>query len=315
MKIACIGKGGSGKTTVCALLARAVAAEGGHIVAYDADVNQHLGLSLGISREELQNMRLLGQEQLVVKAFLRGENPRINSADEMFKTTPPGRGSRLIAAESNDIYELFGHKKDGITLLRVGPMDEADVGVNCYHGKNGIVELLLSHTVDTENDRILVDATAGTDSLASGLFARVHGLVLVVEPTLHSTEVYHQMTELARAYRMPLLVVANKIEADDDLDFIIKTIGTEPVAVIPRSQTIRRIERGEQVAWPEFENNLRQALVKLNQHIGSLPANWDDYHQKGCDLHRANAASWINSRHGILAEEQIDPDFSPGQAI
>lgn len=316
MKIACIGKGGSGKTTICALLARAAAHSGQQVVAYDADVNQHLGLSLGIPQEELAAMRLIGHEQAVIKAFLRGSNPLISSEDMMFKTTPPGPGSRLLqTGVTNELYESFGYEKDGIRLLRVGPISESDVGVNCYHGKNGIVELLLGHTVDSDEDRILVDVTAGTDSLASGLFARVHGLVLVVEPTLHSTAVYHQIAELARAYRIQLLPVANKIETADDRRFIAETLGVEPVAVIPRSQAVRRIERGEMVVWTDFEDELQTALLGLNDHIATLHSNWDEYFQKGCDLHRATAAGWINTRHNIKAEEQIDPDFSVAEAI
>lgn len=48
MKIAVVGKGGSGKTTTSAILARTLARAGHRVVALDCDTNPNLGLSLGI---------------------------------------------------------------------------------------------------------------------------------------------------------------------------------------------------------------------------------------------------------------------------
>ncbi|CAM5528647.1 hypothetical protein SFUMM280S_03018 [Streptomyces fumanus] len=48
MRIAFVGKGGSGKTTLSALLIRHLAATGAPVVAIDADINQHLGAALGL---------------------------------------------------------------------------------------------------------------------------------------------------------------------------------------------------------------------------------------------------------------------------
>ena len=43
MRIAFVGKGGSGKTTTAAAFSRYLAAHGRPVVAVDADINQHLG--------------------------------------------------------------------------------------------------------------------------------------------------------------------------------------------------------------------------------------------------------------------------------
>ena len=51
MKIAVVGKGGAGKTTTSAILARTLARSGHHVVALDCDTNPNLGLSLGIGIE------------------------------------------------------------------------------------------------------------------------------------------------------------------------------------------------------------------------------------------------------------------------
>ena len=47
MRIAFVGKGGSGKTTTAAAFGRYLAARGRPVVAVNADINQHLAVALG----------------------------------------------------------------------------------------------------------------------------------------------------------------------------------------------------------------------------------------------------------------------------
>jgi hypothetical protein len=47
MRIAFVGKGGSGKTTAVAMFSRHVAEHSHRVVAIDADINQHLAQGLG----------------------------------------------------------------------------------------------------------------------------------------------------------------------------------------------------------------------------------------------------------------------------
>ncbi len=51
MKIAFTGKGGSGKTTTTATIARLLAKKGKKVIALDCDANPNLGLSLGLGLE------------------------------------------------------------------------------------------------------------------------------------------------------------------------------------------------------------------------------------------------------------------------
>lgn len=53
MKLGVIGKGGAGNTTVAALLARVWSGRGFRVIAIDADSNPNLGLSLGLSLDEV----------------------------------------------------------------------------------------------------------------------------------------------------------------------------------------------------------------------------------------------------------------------
>jgi len=56
MKIAVVGKGGSGKTTVSAVLARSFARQGHKVVGLDCDTNPNLGLSLGVGDTETERL-------------------------------------------------------------------------------------------------------------------------------------------------------------------------------------------------------------------------------------------------------------------
>lgn len=56
MKIAVTGKGGVGKTTFSATIARLYAEEGRQVLAADVDPDAALGLALGFSEEELDKI-------------------------------------------------------------------------------------------------------------------------------------------------------------------------------------------------------------------------------------------------------------------
>lgn len=57
MRLAISGKGGAGKTTISATLARLLAREGYHVTAIDGDPNPNLGVALGLSAEQLSRLQ------------------------------------------------------------------------------------------------------------------------------------------------------------------------------------------------------------------------------------------------------------------
>lgn len=56
MRIAVVGKGGSGKTTTSAVVARSLAREGSRVVALDCDTNPNLGISLGLGDDQTEQL-------------------------------------------------------------------------------------------------------------------------------------------------------------------------------------------------------------------------------------------------------------------
>ncbi len=77
MKLAVVGKGGSGKTTTSAVVARTLARKGLPVVALDCDSNPNLGISLGVGDEETE--RLVSMRQ----SLDEGEQQHAPSWDEL----------------------------------------------------------------------------------------------------------------------------------------------------------------------------------------------------------------------------------------
>lgn len=56
MKVAIVGKGGSGKTTTAAIVSRTLARRGLSVFALDCDTNANLGISLGVGEEVTEQL-------------------------------------------------------------------------------------------------------------------------------------------------------------------------------------------------------------------------------------------------------------------
>ena len=57
LRIAVCGKGGSGKSMISGALARQLAQRGHQVIAVDADPNPNLGISLGVDRDLVEDMK------------------------------------------------------------------------------------------------------------------------------------------------------------------------------------------------------------------------------------------------------------------
>jgi CO dehydrogenase maturation factor len=104
MKIAVVGKGGSGKTTVAALLARTLARRGLPVIALDCDTNPNLGISLG-----------LGPDRTGALVAIR---------QEMDAEPEPEH-----AATAEELLTRFGDRgPDGVRFAVVSKIEQADPG-------------------------------------------------------------------------------------------------------------------------------------------------------------------------------------------
>ncbi|WBO62892.1 ATP-binding protein [Streptomyces camelliae] len=313
MRVAFVGKGGSGKTTLSALFSRHLARSGAPVVAVDGDINQHLAYALGLDEDEGFAAPPLSARTGEIKDYLRGANPRIASRDAMVKTTPPGRGSRLLRLLGDDeIHRHHVQAVGGVPLMVTGAFGESDLGVACYHSKLGTVELYLNHLVDGPGEYVVVDMTAGADAFASGLFTRFDMTFLVVEPTRKSVSVYRQYRDHAAEFGIPVAVVGNKITGEDDLLFLKEHVGDDLLAHCEQSPYVRAQEQGG--GHGELEPHNTRTLDLLRTAVDGRPKDWATFQKHAVEFHLRNAAAWADEATGQDLATQVDPDFHHGPA-
>jgi CO dehydrogenase maturation factor len=308
MKIAFAGKGGSGKTTLSSLFVRHLAAQGLPVTAVDADINQHLAEALGASEPPA-----LGAHLTEIKEYLRGDNPRISSAAAMVKTTPPGRGSRLLRHGGPDpVHDLAVDTPCGARLLATGPFDEEDLGVACYHSKTGAVELYLNHLIDGPGEYVVVDCTAGADSFASGLFTRFDLTVLVAEPTRKGISVCRQWQGYSAGYDTALALAGNKVQGPEDEAFLREHAAGDLLACFGHEPAVRAMEQGRPFDLHDLSQATRTGLGALQARLDAQPRDWDRYTRQAAEFHRKNARAWASAAAGEDLAAQVDPEFTLG---
>ena len=103
MKIAVIGKGGSGKTTLSGIIARSLARSGRQVIALDCDVNPNLGISLGLGLERTTELAAIRQSM--------------------------GEGEAEHAPGVEELLRRFGvEAPDGVRLAVISKIDEPNPG-------------------------------------------------------------------------------------------------------------------------------------------------------------------------------------------
>lgn len=160
MKLGVVGKGGVGKTTVCAMLARTYARRGERVVAIDTDSNPNLAVSLGLSPEDTESIPVLPRALIV------------------------GSPSSLTAEQL--LAEYGRPTPDGITMISAIKVTQAGGGCTC--SGHATVRSLLGQVMAEHADVTLVDMEAGLEHLSrsGGTLAYADVLLVVMEPSRKS---------------------------------------------------------------------------------------------------------------------------------
>ena len=208
MKIAVAGKGGAGKTTICATMARHLARSGHRVVAIDGDTNPNLGPALGLAPGTAQPDFL--PTSLVARRF---EGPRL---------TEP-------VAEVLDRYAAAA--PDGVRLLRMGAPEHADEG--CLCSAHATVRALLADLDADGHQLTLLDLEASPEHLSRGTAGSADVLLLVAEPYFRSLEAVRLQAGLAAETAISrVVVVANKCRSQSDFDAIDEFCGRHGIELI-----------------------------------------------------------------------------------
>lgn len=217
VKIAVAGKGGAGKTTICATLARLLARAGHDVVAIDGDSNPNLGPALGVAANEPLPGFL--PPSLVARRF---------------------DGPRLTASVDVVLDRHATVAPDGVRLLRMGTPEHADEG--CLCSAHATVSALMADLDAADRYLALLDLEASPEHLSRGTARNADVLLLVAEPYFRSLEAVRLQASLAAETAIGrVAAVANKCRTATDDDAIAEFCHRhriELVGRIPYSETV-----------------------------------------------------------------------------
>jgi CO dehydrogenase maturation factor len=307
MRVAFLGKGGAGKTTTAAGFIKYAATRHPFVLAVDADVNAHLKSALNAEGEAKQ----LGLHFDEITSYLRGQRTDLGERP-IIGTTPPSLKSNFITAKPDSPFiEKYGLKHGNITLITVGTYQEEDVGGSCYHEKLKSLAGIFHHMLDTDDDIVIADTTAGTDNVATSLSFAYDLNIFVVEPTEKSVKVFTDYVEIAGNIANKTYIIGNKIDGDEDSEFIQQTVGKDRyLGSIPLSQNLKKFEQGELDALTCFHNEQFGAFARLYDLLRSQKRDWNSYLDRLRKTYKWDCERWYSDFYGVNLQEGLDEEFT-----
>jgi CO dehydrogenase maturation factor len=226
MKVAITGKGGVGKTTVAASLARALRDLGHQVVAVDADPDANLAGTLGYRGPDITPL-------VKLKALIQ---ERVGGGD--------GWGGFLrMNPRVDDIPQEFGVVVDGIRVLVMGTIDRGRRGCACP--ENVLLREVLNHLILDAQQDVIVDMEAGVEHLGRGTPEGVDLMLVVVEPGWASLQTARRVVALAADLGIKRIgAVANRVASEADLMLMRTHLSSPPLlATLPADPELEREAR------------------------------------------------------------------------
>ena len=198
LRIAVAGKGGAGKTTLSATLARLLARRGRDVLVIDGDSNPNVAVALGLDRDRAEAL-----EPLPTGLVSRRLNQKV-----------------ALVEPVEGVLERHGAvAPDGVRVVLMAMPAHADEG--CLCSAHATVSALLNDVGDNDDMVAVLDLEASPEHLSRGTTRNVDALLLVVEPYYRSYETARRMAALAA--ELPIgrvAVVANKLRSQEDAQAI-----------------------------------------------------------------------------------------------
>lgn len=219
MKIAISGKGGVGKTTLAALLAKEAVAQGDKVLAVDADPDANLASTLGIDAQgitPLIELRELIEERAGTGGLIK-LNPKVD-----------------------DIPDNYSVYKDGIKLMVMGTIRKGGAGCACP--ENSFLRSLLQHVLFDRDELVIVDMEAGIEHLGRATAKGVDAMIVVVDPDRRSLETAERIIKLAKDIDLKrVFIIGNGVRDASDKDYIQHNLpaGTPLIGFISYNDRIR----------------------------------------------------------------------------
>ena len=250
--IAIAGKGGTGKTTVAALLVKLLAQKG-LVLAVDADPSTNLNLALGLPLEIKGTIGHVREKltQDIAKGWL---SPTITKQDYLF----------------GKIMESLVESK-GFDLLAMGRPE----GPGCYCAPNEFLRASLDQLVkDYKYSYIVMDCEAGMEHISRQTTRDLDILLILANPTMRSITVAARIKELIGELRTAvgrIGLIVNRVNGTlpPEIEKAIADFGLELIATIPEDPNMDDLEiKGRPITELPQDSPLQQSVREMARGIG-----------------------------------------------
>jgi CO dehydrogenase maturation factor len=253
VKIAVGGKGGVGKTTVCAVWAQLLAQDGFDVLAIDADPNTNLASALGVPSEQSPEP-LVKMKELIAERTSTSKD----AIGAYFKLNP----------KVSDLPEKYSVDVNGLKLLVLGGITQAGAGCACPEG--AFLKALLTYTILQRQEVVLVDLAAGVEFLGRASIRGIDALVVVVEPGSRSIETAINIARMGKDLGIKqVAAIANKITDASQVETIKSQLAKANITVLASIEYNAAVQEADLQkrdvfqASPELVQRLREAKTAL----------------------------------------------------
>ena len=226
--IALAGKGGTGKTTVAALIIRYLIENSkGSILAIDADPASNLNMVLGMEVE--QTIGDIREDML-----------------DMVQTSGALAGSMPGGMSKHDYLDyqvqMAMEEGDRVDLLVMGRPE----GPGCYCAANQMLRVIVDR-IGKQYDYVVIDNEAGMEHLSRRTTRDVDVLLLVTDPTRRGIVTAQRMRDMVPELEIGVkhvYLVLNRLHGDvpEPLAEVIDGVGLDLIGTVPEDTEMAQFE-------------------------------------------------------------------------
>ena len=204
MKMMVCGKGGSGKSTVTALMAKEYARQGKRVLVIDCDesnygLHQQLGLELPRDFTDY-----VGGKQRIMMLSANGPMNMAPLFDKPWTL--------------DDIPGDYISEKDGVMLMSPGKIKDANEGCACSF--NIVMFHFLPMLQLREDEVVIMDMEAGIEHFGRGTGNSTDAVLMVVDPSYESLKLSEKVSEICAKVGHPVYYIFNRVTAKNEATMI-----------------------------------------------------------------------------------------------